>query len=143
VRLTIAADEWRLDSLGPSQPTRLSPHPDHAVGDERACLALQLQLLRRGPLEEGRDLPLRRGTHEHRPRRSRRLEPSGRVHRVTRRAVSMREPAPTGPSTSSPLSIPTRTERPPAVGSDFFDDPQARAYGSLGIVLVRQGHSEK
>ena len=85
--LTIAADEWRLDSLEPSQPTRLSPHPDHAVGDERACLALQLQLLRRGPLEEGRDLPLRRGTHEHRPRRSRRLEPSGRVHRVTRRAV--------------------------------------------------------
>jgi hypothetical protein len=56
---------------------------------------------------------------------------------------SMREPAPTGPSTTSPLSIPTRTERPPAVGSDFFDDPQARAYGSLGTVLVRQGRSEK
>ena len=58
---------------------------------------------------------------------------------------STRPPPPIGPSTTSPVSIPTRIRdgRGLAVGLGPADDPERGADRALGIVLVRDRRPEE
>ena len=67
-------------------------------------------------------------------------------------AYSTRLPAPTAPTTTGPVSTPTRTPNPsrpnarstsPAYRVDLLDDPERGAHGALGVVLVGRRRAEQ
>src|SRR5579864_660455 len=150
--LTLAADQPRFDAGDAALAARTEPRARNGPGADRPVLSLQLELPRLSPVEERLDRCSGRVVDEHRPRLGFGLEARGEVDGIAERRVLDALPCAdladddgagrgTDPDTEA-LDAPTADDLA-AVLLQLGNDPQSRAQGALGVVLVRRGRAEE
>lgn len=150
--LEVAADERRLDADDATLLRRVRSRPEGAMRDDGLRLALELELGRLAPFEEGLGESVGRRVDEDRARLRGALEPRRGVHGVTEsgvlHALAGAERADDNRPCRDADSYPEAVD-PPAtldlarVGAQRVDDRERGEQRSLGVVLGCDRRSEE